>query len=62
MFDMNSDRHYKQKHNTLLTALNAFKIKLIPSTTHCAGEINTLSNTGPHKVPYVLSIPQYGHR
>jgi len=31
------------------------------STVMYVGDINTFSNTGPHKVSYVLSRSQYGH-
>jgi hypothetical protein len=43
-----------------ITALNVNNI-CISSTIRCIGEIDMFSNTGPHNVPYVLSICQYGH-
>jgi len=32
------------------------------STIKYIGEINTFSNTGPHKVSYALTRSQYGHQ
>jgi len=32
----------------------------VPSTIKCIGEIDTFLNTGPHKVPYMLSRSHYG--
>jgi len=47
---------------TECSALNGNKTKhYIYLTVNCIGEIDTLSNTGPHNVSYVLSKSQYGH-
>jgi len=41
--------------------LNGNEIKSYTPTMKCIGEIDTFSNTGPHKVFYVLCKFQYGH-
>jgi hypothetical protein len=35
-------------------------VRRIYSTIKCIAEMDTFSNSGPHKVPYVLSRSQYG--
>jgi hypothetical protein len=44
-----------------IQSLIGTKIKLVSSTLKSIGEIVTFSNTGLHKVPYVLSRSQYEH-
>jgi len=47
--------------NTECSALNDNKIEhYTPSTVKCIGEINTFSNTGSHRISYVLSRSRYG--
>jgi hypothetical protein len=66
---MNYDTKYRtlllvinrvRKENTECPALNGYKTKHISATIKCTGEIGTSSNTGPHKVSYVLSRSQSG--
>jgi hypothetical protein len=44
-----------------MSGLNDNKIKLTSSTVKFTGEIDIFSNTGPQKLPYMLSRSQYGH-
>jgi len=47
--------------NTGCLTLNDNKIKhYISLTIQSIGEVDTFSNFEPHKVPYVLSVSQYG--
>jgi len=52
----------RRKLYTGCSAVNGSEINhCIASAIKCVGEVDTSPNTGPHKVPYMLSRFQHGH-